>query len=83
MTTDPLGILARASAASLLMITPEYWKVRSIRSPVAGTLWQEPSPLRLQTNAIRVGGQSIRMASNRESNRPTVFLSPLPQSLHC
>ncbi len=84
MTTDPLGFLPRASAASLLAITPEYWQVRAARTPGAATLQPEPAALTIPTEMAQIGGLDIRFARSPHPGAPTVlFLSPLPQSLHC
>ena len=84
MSTDPLGLPARASAASLLAITPEYWQVRARRSPGAATVRQDQDALSIDTTRTTIGGLEIRSARSRRSDAPTVlFVSPLPQSLHC
>jgi pimeloyl-ACP methyl ester carboxylesterase len=84
MTRHPLGLLARASAASLLAITPEYYRVRSARSPKAAKVRAEPSPLTMQTSVVEIDGLEIRYARSPRAGAPTVlWLSPLPQSIHC
>lgn len=84
MATDPLGFIARASAASLLMITPEYWKVRRMRSVGASTLRDEPVSYTIKPEMMKVDHLNIRFARSPAPHQPTVlFLSPLPQSLYC
>lgn len=84
MTSDPLGFVARASAASLLAITPEYWAVRAARAAGAATIQYDRNTLEIQTSQTEIDGLKIRFARSHKSGVPTVlFLSPLPQSLHC
>ena len=84
MANNPIGLLAQTSAASLLAITPEYWTVRSARSPGAATIAYDRDTLAIQTSRMTVDGLSLRYARSKKPGAPTVlFLSPLPQSLHC
>lgn len=84
MANDPLGFMARMSAASLLAITPEYWTVRAARSPGAATIRHGHHELAMQTTRTKIDGLEIRFARSPKASAPTVlFLSPLPQSLHC
>lgn len=84
MSNDPIGFFARSSAASLLMITPEYWHVRSVRSPMAATIRSDSAYFSMQTETINVEGLKIRIARSSVPHKPTViFLSPLPQSIYC
>lgn len=84
MAKDPLGFLARMSAGSLLAITPEYWQVRAARAPGAATIRDEPAPLGINTDVTTIDGLGIRYARSSHADGPSVlFLSPLPQSLHC
>ena len=84
MSKDPLGAIARVSAASLLAITPEYWKVRSARDPSVTTLRSEPSDYAMKTEFTTIDGLRIRFARAQAAGRPTIlFLSPLPQSIYC
>lgn len=84
MASDPFGFMARMSSASLLAITPEYWKVRAARSPGAATLQSDRDTLAIQTSRVTIDGLEIRLARAPKADAPTVlFLSPLPQSLHC
>ena len=84
MKRDPLGILARLNSLSLLLITPEFWSVRAKRSRSAGSIDESAKTFEIQTERITVNGLSIRIAQDRKVDLPTlVFLSPMPQSLHC
>ena len=87
MAPDPFGFLPRASAASLLWITPEYWKVRSARSEGAGSVRAAPAGFAMKPETISIDGLKIRHAradNDDASGAPTIlFLSPLPQSLYC
>ena len=84
MATDPLGFIARASAASLLMITPEYWKVRGMRAPGAASVRYEPVSYSIAPEMMTVENLNIRFARSHVPDRPTIlFLSPLPQSIYC
>ena len=84
MSKNQLGLLPRLSASSLLMITPEYWKIRAMRSSDAVTIRHEHAPLAMETEIIEIDHLKIRVAQKRQADAPTVlFLSPLPQSIHC
>lgn len=84
MAAHPLGLLPRMSAASLLAITPEYWRVRAARTPGAASPRETPSPLALQTETATIDGIRVRYARSQRPDSPSIlFLSPLPQSFHC
>ncbi len=84
MARDPLGALARMSAGSLLAITPEYWKVRAARAPTAAKVRYEDSAFTMSPEVVEIDGLRIRYAASEHADGPTVlFLSPLPQSIHC
>ena len=84
MSKDPLGAIARISAASLLAITPEYWQVRSARDSSVTTLRSEPADFAMKTEFTTIDGLRIRCARAEAKGRPTLlFLSPLPQSIYC
>lgn len=84
MSKDPLGAIARMSAASLLAITPEYWQVRSARDSSVTTLRSEPADFAMKTEFTTIDGLRIRCARAEAKGRPTLlFLSPLPQSIYC
>ena len=84
MMRDPLGPLARLSAASLLAITPEYWKIRAARAPAASTVRHEPAEFTMTPAVVSIDGLKIRHVVSPHSSGPTVlFLSPLPQSIYC
>lgn len=84
MTSDPFGILARASAASLMWITPEYWKVRAARTKGAGSVRAASTDFAIKPETISIDGLKIRHARADNASGPTIlFLSPLPQSIYC
>ncbi len=84
MSKDPLGIVARMNAMSLMMITPEFYKIRRMRSEGAARISEAPARLEMKPDFIEVDGLNIRVGTSRMPDRPTVlFLSPLPQSILC
>ena len=84
MTKNPLGSFARMSAASLLAITPEYWKIRSARSPTASKIRYEPAKFTMKPTIETIDGLKIRYAVSKRDDGPSLlFLSPLPQSIYC
>ena len=39
MPKDPLGFIARMNAFSLMLITPEFYKIRRLRNKDVDSLW--------------------------------------------
>lgn len=84
MPKDPLGFIARVNALSLMLITPEFYKVRRMRIGKASRINYDMAKFTMKPERTRIDGMDIRMAANRQSEAPTVlFLSPLPQSILC
>jgi len=84
MPNDPLGFFARMNAMSLMLITPEYYRVRRLRAAKASEIDYENSQFQMRTERMELDGLNVRFAQSRKENRPTVlFLSPLPQSILC
>jgi pimeloyl-ACP methyl ester carboxylesterase len=84
MPKDPIGVLGRTNAASLMMITPEFYKLRSKRSKGAGKINHDLANFTMKPEFMELDGLKIRYATGGEGNGPTVlFLSPLPQSILC
>ena len=84
MSKDPLGLLARMNAMSLMMITPEFYRVRRLRKKGAAQVKGGSAPFAMQTQHMQLDGQNIRYAQVQNPGKPTVlFLSPLPQSILC
>ena len=84
MPKDPIGILGRMNAASLMMITPEFFKVRRLRTKGAAKISETPARFAMKPKRMTLDGADIRFASAGDPNGPTVlFLSPLPQSILC
>ena len=42
MPKDPLGFIARMNAFSLMLITPEFYRIRRLRNKDAGKIQQDP-----------------------------------------
>lgn len=84
MPQDPLGLLARINAMSLMLITPEFYRIRRIRKQGAGRIDHGHSRFAIEPEYMNVDGLKVRFATDRQSGKPTVlFLSPLPQSILC
>ena len=84
MPKDPIGILGRLNAASLMMITPEFYKLRSKRAKGAGKINHESADFSIKPAFMQLDGLKIRYATDGNADGPTVlFLSPLPQSILC
>ena len=84
MQKDPIGLLGRLNAASLMMITPEFYKLWSKRSKGAGKVNHASANLTMKPKYMSLDGLKIRYATAGNANGPTVlFLSPLPQSILC
>ncbi|WP_171178193.1 alpha/beta fold hydrolase [Ruegeria sp. HKCCD8929] len=84
MPKNPLGITARMNALSLMLITPEFYRVRRLRPARASKIDHEPALFKMKPEVMQLDGLNIRIATSRKPDRPTVlFLSPLPQSILC
>lgn len=84
MPKDPIGLLGRLNAASLMMITPEFYKQRSKRSKGAGKINRDHANFTMKPQFMQLDGLKIRYAAGGKVDGPTVlFLSPLPQSILC
>ena len=84
MSKDPIGMLGRLNAASLMMITPEFYKVRSMRAAGASKINYTTASFTMKPTYMQLDGLKIRYAKGGTPDGPTVlFLSPLPQSILC
>lgn len=84
MKKDPIGLLGRINAASLMMITPEFFKVRRLRSKGAAKISKTPASFIIKPERMTLDNVDIRFARAGNPKGPTVlFLSPLPQSILC
>ena len=84
MPKDPLGIIARMNAMSLMLITPEFYKIRRMRAGNASRINHDMAQFTMKPERMNLDGLDIRFAANRQPGSPTVlFLSPLPQSILC
>lgn len=84
MPKDPIGVFGRLNAASLMMMTPEFYKLRSKRSRGAGKINYDLAPITMKPKFMQLDGLKIRYATGGNATGPTVlFLSPLPQSILC
>ena len=84
MSTDPLGAMARINALSLMLITPEFYRIRKLREAKAAKIDSTSRQFSMQPEHIEIDGLKIRLARSECNNAPTIlFLSPLPQSILC
>lgn len=84
MPKDPLGFIARMNAMSLMLITPEFYKIRRMRAGNASRINHDMAQFTMMTERMQIDGLDIRVATNRQPGAATVlFLSPLPQSILC
>ena len=72
------------NAASLMLVTPEYFKVLSVRKRGASKINYEPANFVMKPIYMQLDGVKIRYAKAGNPDGPTVlFLGPLPQSILC
>ncbi|MDG1235094.1 MAG: alpha/beta hydrolase, partial [Amylibacter sp.] len=64
MPKDPIGILGRLNAASLMMITPEFYKLRSKRAKGAGKINHEFADFSIKPAFMQLDGLKIRYATD-------------------
>lgn len=84
MSKDPIGVFGRLNAASLLLITPEFYKNFSSRAKGAGKIHHDPANFTMKPAYMHLEGLKVRYATGGRADGPTVlFLSPLPQSILC
>ncbi len=84
MSKDPLGFIARLNAMSLMLITPEFYKIRRLRGEQAGKISHATHTFCMKPDFTDINGLRIRIAKSERKDAPTVlFLSPLPQSILC
>jgi pimeloyl-ACP methyl ester carboxylesterase len=84
MLQDPIGLLGRMNAASLMMITPEFYKVRRLRRKHAAKINSQPAAFAINPQHMQLADVTIRFARGGRPDGPTIlFLSPLPQSILC
>ena len=84
MSKDPLGFIARLNAMSLMLITPEFYKIRRLRGEQAGKISHATHTFCMKPDFKDINGLRIRIAKSERKNAPTVLcLSPLPQSIRC
>jgi pimeloyl-ACP methyl ester carboxylesterase len=84
MPKDPIGVLGRLNAASLMMITPEFYKLRSKRAKGAGKINHDLVNFTMKPEFMQLDGLKVRYATGGNADGPMVlFLSPLPQSILC
>ena len=84
MPKDPIGVLGRLNAASLMMITPEFYKLWSKRAKGAGKINHDFAQFTIKPTYMQLDDLKIRYATGGNPDGPTVlFLSPLPQSILC
>ena len=65
MPKDPLGFIARMNAFSLMLITPEFYRIRRLRNKDAGKIQQDPYefsmvPTFINFNGLKFESQKIK-----------------------
>ena len=63
MPKDPIGVLGRLNAVSLMMITPEFYKLWSKRAKGAGKINHELSNFTIKPANMQLDGLKIRYAT--------------------
>ena len=77
MPKDPIGVLGRLNAASLMMITPEFYKLWSKRAKGAGKINHDFAQFTIKPTYMQLDDLKIRYATGGNPDGPTVlFLSP-------
>jgi pimeloyl-ACP methyl ester carboxylesterase len=81
-SSNPIGLLDRLNAKVLLVVTPEYAKVKAARAVSGATLSARPGPFAIKPEFQTIAGKRLRFARGGRENAPVVLmLSPLPQSI--
>lgn len=62
MPKDPIGLLARMNAASLMLVTPESFKVRAARTSQASKIRNDPANFQIRPEYMTLNGVKIRYA---------------------
>jgi pimeloyl-ACP methyl ester carboxylesterase len=84
MSKDPLGFIARMNAISLMLITPEFYRIRRLRGKYAGRINYAKTNFDMKPEFKTIDELKIRIAKSERKRAPTIlFLSPLPQSILC
>jgi hypothetical protein len=82
MPKDPIGMLGRLNAASLMMITPEFYKVRSMRAAGASKINYAPANFTMKPTHMQLDGLKIRYATggNLACTSQSKIWPPVPLS---
>ena len=84
MPKDPLGFIGRMNAMSLMLITPEFYRISRLRGKNAGKIDYAKTNFDMKPEFKTIDGLKIRIAKCERKSAPTIlFLSPLPQSILC
>ena len=62
MPKDPLGFIARMNSFSLMLITPEFYRIRRLRNKDAGKIQQDPYEFSMVPSFKNFNGFKIRLA---------------------
>ena len=69
---------------SLMLITPEFYRIRRLRGKHAGAISHATANFSMKPDFIDINGLKIRITKSEKKGAPTIlFLSPLPQSILC
>ncbi len=81
---DPISFMGKTNAGVLLMVTPEYSRIKDARRAGAGRAETRPANLTMQPEYRTIGGTRVRCAiGGKESGPVVLLLCPLPQSILC
>jgi pimeloyl-ACP methyl ester carboxylesterase len=82
--SDPIGLFGKLNASVLLVVTPEYGKIKVARREGAGRIASSARPTVMQPKYRTIAGVKVRFAEGGKQDGPVVLLlSPLPQSILC
>ena len=82
MPKDPIGILGRMNAASLMMITPEFFKVRRLRTKGAAKISETPARFRNETGTHDLGRCGYPLCEGWQSERSNCAFSEPTTAKH-
>ena len=63
MPRNPLGRIAQINALSLMLITPEFYRIRRLRSSKAAKIDHRPAPFAMAPKRMQLEELDIRYAT--------------------
>ena len=76
MPKDPLGFIARLNAMSLMLITPEFHRIRRLRGKNAGRVNRATNTFSMKPVFTDINGLSIRIARVKKGDANNIVSQP-------